>query len=282
MNNFSGWSELLGDLIDEIQKRLTLADLIRFGCVCSSWNSLSGSFLSHKGRLPWLIVPFFVDPNVGRETNCCSDGILGFFSILDGLTYKVEIPELLGRRICGTAFGWFITVHGNSEMQLLHPFTRKVVQLPALTKFPFAIGTRFSEEKGILLYLMQQGLDDTKNISECDSEYMRDINLYKAVTNSSQPTVVIAIPALYRQLYFCRPGKDNKWKRVVGKTVIYSDVTVYKEEFYAVRYTGEVDVIKGLDDADVSSDALLSGRERLGVLATCCFGKVRLVPMKVV
>ncbi|KAF9594127.1 hypothetical protein IFM89_028381 [Coptis chinensis] len=254
MNNFSGWSELLCDLAHEIQERLALDDLIRFSSVCSFWNSLSGSFLRHKGRLPWLIVPYYVDPNVGRDPNYCSDGILGFFSILDGLTYKLEIPELVGRRICGTAFGWFITVHGNSEMQLLHPFTRKVVQLPALTEFPYSVGTRFSEEEGFL-YQLQESLDDTENISEVNSDYMRDFHIYKAVTspgltNSSQPTVVIAIPMVYRQLYFCRPGKDSKWKRVIGKTAYYSDVTLYKGDFYAVRHTGEVDVVKNLDDAD--------------------------------
>ncbi|KAF9594128.1 hypothetical protein IFM89_028382 [Coptis chinensis] len=129
-NNCGGWSELLDDLTYEIQKRLTLVDLIRNSSVCSSWNSISDSFLRHRGRLPWLIVPFYVDPNVERDANYCSDDILGFFSILDDSTYKLEIPELVGRRICGTAFG-----------------------------------TRFSEEKGFL-YQLQGSLDDTENISE--------------------------------------------------------------------------------------------------------------------
>ncbi|KAF9609728.1 hypothetical protein IFM89_018176 [Coptis chinensis] len=50
----SSWSELPSELLNLITDRLMLPDLIRFGCVCKSWESLS-SPIRHKGCIPWLI-----------------------------------------------------------------------------------------------------------------------------------------------------------------------------------------------------------------------------------
>lgn len=117
-NNVGGWRELIPDLLHQIKRRLPLPDLIRFSCVCASWRSPSATEILHKDRLPWLIVPYVVDSNAppSKHHNYCRDGVLGLISILDGHTYKLEIPELHECRICGTSHGWLVTVHANSEM----------------------------------------------------------------------------------------------------------------------------------------------------------------------
>ncbi|KAF9620591.1 hypothetical protein IFM89_013617 [Coptis chinensis] len=156
MINEFDWSEVHQDLLDAMKEQLEeVPDLIRFACVCLLWRSVVSpdAVLGHKGRLPWFVVPYSIESTksgVGEEENYCRDGLLGFYSILDGITYKLETPELLGHQICGASFGWFITIHANSEMQLFQPFTKKLVYLPPFTKFPFCLSTRTSDEGGLI------------------------------------------------------------------------------------------------------------------------------------
>ncbi|KAF9592159.1 hypothetical protein IFM89_012588, partial [Coptis chinensis] len=214
-----------------------------------SWRSLS--VLRHKGRFPWLLVPCLLDYNIGEFENYSHDGVLGFFSILDGLTYKIEIPELLGRRILGVSFGWLITVHENSELQLLHPFSKKVVHLPPLTKLPHAFGTR-TDQNGVLFYLFGD-LFRLDEISDWPSNEVRDIFLYKAITSSnpdpdsSHSPIVIIMENNQRSLYYFRSGKDDCWAIVPGLHLNYDDFTFYKGDFYVLDFKGEVGIVKGLD-----------------------------------
>ncbi|KAF9620589.1 hypothetical protein IFM89_013615 [Coptis chinensis] len=62
------------------------------------------------------------------------------------------------------------------------------------------------------------------------------------------------MPMVSLRLYFCRPGKDESWNSIQGD-YHYSDITFYKGNLYALRCTGEVDVVNGLHDYDVSSTA---------------------------
>ncbi|KAF9618999.1 hypothetical protein IFM89_003902 [Coptis chinensis] len=193
-----------------------------FSCVCKSWRSLSPmALLRHsEGNLPWLILPYDYDPKPKPkpaswrpEYNYCCDGLLGFFSILDETTYLLEIPELYGRRICGSSFGWLITVHSNSEVQLLHPFSRKVVYLPPLTEFPYVLGTQQISEQngGILFYGFQTLRNCTTSIlnnMEWGFDHMRDLYIYKAIT-SPNVDIVIAIPWDRTMLLFYRPGEGK-------------------------------------------------------------------------
>ncbi|KAF9614318.1 hypothetical protein IFM89_018071 [Coptis chinensis] len=50
------------------------------------------------------------------------------------------------------------------------------------------------------------------------------------------------------------PRKDESWNSIQGD-YHYSDITFYKGNLYALRCTGEVDVVNGLHNYDVSSTA---------------------------
>ncbi|KAF9589222.1 hypothetical protein IFM89_020660 [Coptis chinensis] len=187
--------------------------------------------------------------NVGEFDNYCRDGLLGFFSILDGITYKIETPELRERRILGGSFGWFTTVHGNSEMQLFQPLTKKIVCLPALSKFPFVAGTRTDDEERLIYSLLLP--DET--VIDVASGYMRDTLLCKAMTffypdrSSSHPSIVVVLPGIFSRLHFCRPGKDDCWNVIPKGDYGYHDFTFYKGNFYALRINGTLDIMNCLD-----------------------------------
>ncbi|KAF9595294.1 hypothetical protein IFM89_038429 [Coptis chinensis] len=216
------WNKLPDDMLKLIVKHLGFPDFARFGSVCSSWRSLAsvGLHLHHKGgRLPWLIVPYYdvvgQAPPANTSDNYCPDPVLGFFSILDGAIHKVDIQELQGRRICGSSFGWLITVHGNSEFQLLRPFTGKVVNLPPLTTFPH-VG--ISEEKhNSLVYIVKDWFRVFPDMV-WDTNRMRNQYIYKAITSpNAESPIVIAIPHHHAMLLFYKPGEDNDdpfiWKK---------------------------------------------------------------------
>ncbi|KAF9606322.1 hypothetical protein IFM89_024990 [Coptis chinensis] len=246
------WSELLEELVYSISQRFLLPDMIRFGCVCPSWKSVSAPALRHKGRLPWLVVPYTADRNVDESDNYCRDGLLGFFSILDGITYKIETPELRERRILGASFGWFTTVHGNSEMQLFQPLTKKIVRLPAISKFPFVAGIRTDEEERLIYSVY---IPDGTVFDIGSGGYMRDTLLHKAKTffypdrSSSHPSIVVVLPGIFGccNLHFCRPGKDDCWNVIPKGDYGYHDFTFYKGNFYALRFNGTLDIMNGLD-----------------------------------
>ncbi|KAF9594099.1 hypothetical protein IFM89_027390 [Coptis chinensis] len=223
---------------------------------------LASTSTTRVGRLPWLIVPYYdvvgQAPPANTRDNYCPDPVLGFFSILDGAIHKVDIPELQGRRICGSSFGWLITVHGNSEFQLLRPFTGKVVNLPPLTTFPH-VG--ISEEKhNSLVYIVKDWFRVFPDMV-WDTNRMRNRYIYKAITSpNAESPIVIAIPYQHAMLLFYKPGEDNDdpfiWKKIRGGYVkggsrqrrpVYSDITFYKGDLYALRCRGEVDLVKGLD-----------------------------------
>ncbi|KAF9594201.1 hypothetical protein IFM89_028858 [Coptis chinensis] len=284
------WNKLPDDMLKLIVKHLAFPDFARFGSVCSSWRSLAsvGLHLHHKGgRLPWLIVPYYdvvgQAPPANTRDNYCPDPALGFFSILDGAIHKVDIPELQGRRICGSSFGWLITVHGNSEFQLLRPFTGKVVNLPPLTTvFPDMVW---------------------------DTNRMRNQYIYKVITSpNAESPIVIAIPYQLAMLLFYKPGEDNDvddpfiWKKIRGGHVkggsrqlcpIYSDITFYKGDLYALRCRGEVlyentrprdgQVRKAIRNAYQKSDGVMSNtvQELAALHALGLHNKMRTTPREV-
>ncbi|KAF6135641.1 hypothetical protein GIB67_028212 [Kingdonia uniflora] len=50
--------------------------------------------------------------------------------------HHLYLPELHGKRCCSTSHGWMVMVGDDPELCLLNPFTRAIIQLPSLTKFP--------------------------------------------------------------------------------------------------------------------------------------------------
>ncbi|KAF9588050.1 hypothetical protein IFM89_007291 [Coptis chinensis] len=253
------WSQLPDELLSLINERLSLLDLIRFSCVCPTWRSVSASEISHRRyQLPWLILPNEVEPNEEdssshdpfirfggiytlisrmhrKQDTIYRDGLLSFYSILESKIYKVEMPDK--HRICGTSYGWLITIGENSDMRLFHPFTGKVLDLPPL-KFRQCLRYKYRLGTGFL--------------------YNATINTNTNSRNATQTTFVIfvwmSVPSLHgkilcKRLLFTRPGKNDSWIAVgIECESHYNDLLYYKGEYYGLLFDGEVVVVKGLAD----------------------------------
>ncbi|KAL5720817.1 hypothetical protein ACHQM5_013449 [Ranunculus cassubicifolius] len=240
------WSHLSEHLFHFIAKKLELVDLIRFSCVCQPWKSLASSLLPPKLN-PWLIVPY--GGYKSREGTVWNNN-LGFFNLSNHTVYKVRMPEMAKRRICGSCRGgWLITLHDNGEIQLLHPFSKAVINLPPITELP-GVGGSFVDDDNDLVYDIPTGYGKEDHRNNIISTCIREFYIFKAVMSSynSRTGIVMAIHGLARHLAFCRPGKDQTWsplkEDVDGR---FTDITFYQGKFYAVQNGGSVFVVDGLD-----------------------------------
>ncbi|PIA37022.1 hypothetical protein AQUCO_03100047v1 [Aquilegia coerulea] len=219
---------LLRHLLNFVTKEMDLDELIRFSLVCQYWNSFAKPLLPPK-LLPLLIVPYDDDYiSSVTETDFVCNKTLGFFSFHNLKHYKVEIPQIADRRICGSCKGgWLITVHENGEIQALHPFTKSIFHLPPVSTLP----------------------DSSRHMVEIiTSSKMCAFTIYKAVMSSPCPTtsILMVIQGFGGRLAFCQPGKDRKWISVSGSGN-FDDVIFYQGHFYAVRDEGHVFVVCGLE-----------------------------------
>ncbi|KAF9588063.1 hypothetical protein IFM89_007304 [Coptis chinensis] len=244
LDSSCSWSQLPGELLSLINERLSLLDLIRFSCVCPTWRSVSASEISHRRyQLPWLILPNEVEPNSNEEGSSSRDrfrglsgmytrsrkqdsiyrdGLLSFYSILERKIYKVEIPNK--HRICGTYYGWLLTIGENSDMRLFHPFTGKVLDLPPL-KFRQCLRYKYRLETGFL---------------------------YNATINTNT-----------KECGICNIQVDEcpfaSWIALgIEREHHYNGLLYYKGEYYALRFGGDLVLVKGLDGAPLPTASLVT------------------------
>ncbi|PIA48051.1 hypothetical protein AQUCO_01400561v1 [Aquilegia coerulea] len=254
----SNMSQLPFDILDQIMDRLILPNLIQFGCVCTSWRSASAP-ARHKGLLPWLIVPIKNNSNNKETGNIWVDGNLGFYSILNKKLYMLNVLEIEDRRICGSSNGWLITVHENSDILLIHPFTREIIDLPSLVDFPGVHGIDFAEDMQ-LEYTVSNYNSSNPNRHRQSSVYARDRYIGKVVvsTRDKASLVVMVIAGPMRELYFWRPEiKGNTWIPVQGLGFNFYDLTYYNGKFYALNIHGNVYVVEGLDSRNPYTEAVI-------------------------
>ncbi|KAF9611548.1 hypothetical protein IFM89_032948 [Coptis chinensis] len=218
---------------------LTLPDLIRFGYVCRSWQSVSTPS-RHKGRLPWLIAPF--KNNLPENSSTWIDS-LPFYSVLDNIFYNLDLPEIIDRRICGSSNGWLMTVHENSDIQLLHPFSRKVIDLPSLLDMPGINGMKLLNGK------LQYKAKYLGRTAWEDSCLIRDTYIAKAII-SATPVPLVMVSNINDELIVCRPEIDYEWKNIENgerEMFGYNDVVYCEGKFYAVLFDGSLYVVEGLE-----------------------------------
>ncbi|KAF9588747.1 hypothetical protein IFM89_015474 [Coptis chinensis] len=281
-NSSGSWSQLPDELLSLINERLSLLDLIRFSCVCPTWRSVSASEISHRRyQLPWLILPNEVE-NISNEEGSSShdrfrgmytriscskedsiyrDGLLSFYSILERKIYKVEIPNK--HRICGTYYGWLLTIGENSDMRLFHPFTGKVLDLPPL-KFRQCLRYKYRLETGFLYNATIN--TNTKECGICNIQVDEVIpsNDPDCKSSVSHPCVVLSVPSrrgrmLHKQLFFTRPGTDDSWIALgIEREHHYNGLLYYKGEYYALRFGGDLVLVKGLDGAPLPTASLVT------------------------
>ncbi|KAK9742314.1 hypothetical protein RND81_03G163400 [Saponaria officinalis] len=122
------WSDLTPDLVCTIALKLeTFEDFINFSTVCRSWNHAS-SLIKHEWRAtpvaPWLLL--VENPN---ENSKCERMI---FNLENNKCYKFNLPEMIGARCWGSAYGWIAMVDRDLNAQLFNPITKARICFPSV------------------------------------------------------------------------------------------------------------------------------------------------------
>ncbi|KAL5980548.1 hypothetical protein ACLOJK_028456, partial [Asimina triloba] len=124
----SDWSDLPIELWKIVAEKLPLEDYNRFAGVCTTWRSLIQEIRPYK--FPWLV---FSD----LDSNRPEPNTHPFFNLLETKVCGLRVPQLRGKRCCGSSHGWLITAsqHSNS-FHLLTPFSGVEISLPPPSAFP--------------------------------------------------------------------------------------------------------------------------------------------------
>ncbi|KAF5746152.1 F-box protein SKIP23-like [Tripterygium wilfordii] len=224
------WASLKTDILEAIAKLLSVEDYIRAQAVCGPWQSvLKETPFKPKPhhQLPWLMLP---------ED---SSDICRFYSFYDRKVHTKELPELCGRRCCGSSCGWMVMVDKSPDVFLLNPVTRSQIQLPPITTFPEIVGFGVSE-LGREEYIFRNDLGDEERRS---GEFMKYCFFDKVtVVENPFPSGGYMAMGIYGDLghlAFCREG-DQRWTLVhqQDELIFFYDVVYWKGNFYAVDSAG--------------------------------------------
>ncbi|KAF9599822.1 hypothetical protein IFM89_001768 [Coptis chinensis] len=221
----SRWSELAPELLDFISKKLTnYVDYVRVRAVCPSWRSNLPKKPFHLlTQLPWLLLPQF-------NTNTISETYCSFFNLVDNKTYRLELPEVLGKgkKCWGSPHGWLVVLREEGpSFSLLNPLTRAQIHLPSLYLSPST-----SPIGNIVLPWDYVG-------------YLRNCCVVKAVlfANPSESTDFVVMVILEEGpcgLAFYKSG-TVAWILITDtEDIIFQDIVCFKGQFYAADSKGNV------------------------------------------
>ncbi|XP_038717189.1 uncharacterized protein LOC120010462 [Tripterygium wilfordii] len=227
----SDWAHLNKDLLEAIIKLLRFDDYIRVQAVCKLWRSVVKQIpILHEPhqQLPWLIMP-------DDSSDTCR-----FYSFSTNKFHRIELPELRGRRICGSSHGWMVVVDKRPGVFLLNPLTRSQIPLPPITTFPEIVDFWISE-------LGEEEYHYPNNRLMRSGEFMRD-RFFEKVILSVNPSlnsdyIVMAIYGDNHDLAFCREGDDGWTSLLHEEKFGFFDVVYWKESFYALNSDGNVVVL---------------------------------------
>ncbi|KAF7030248.1 hypothetical protein CFC21_041835 [Triticum aestivum] len=145
-----GWASLPTDIVGLITCRLLagdgdgdVVDYIAFRAVCSGWRACTPTARDPTLRDPRLRPRGWValcDGDAVRPDDACE---IVFFHTRTARRLRVLLPELRQHRIVGFTDGLLILVHKRTtEVRVLHPFTRVVVDFPPLAPVYHAVVRR--------------------------------------------------------------------------------------------------------------------------------------------
>ncbi|XP_074374740.1 putative F-box protein At5g55150 [Apium graveolens] len=271
MDDHVNWDELPSELLELIANKLSSCeDIVRFSAVSKSWKSvLSGLSEDEKPVLPPESPILFLAEQVaeGGALSCDfndeyeegleedgGDGLVGttrgLYRLATGKTCNIELPEASGKLILGTNKGWLLTLGIDLEINLLHPLSRKQIQLPPIGAFP---RHNFSlPEKDFDMFIRKVAMS---------SKIQSNKNLVTGSGTYSPNPLVMTIYGEGDYLGFARLG-DKVWTNI---EILFSiqDIAYYNGKFYAVNSQGDVFV------CDIDDDYNNGGRARGTKIASC-------------
>jgi hypothetical protein len=124
------WTLLPLELLELISENLTsISDYVHFRVVCTAWHVASSPHPHHlPPQLPWLILPRGVDD--GEDIHLGSS--LSLYDLSQSRTHVLDLPEIQGKRICGSSQGWLV-LEKDRGVWLFNPVTRNEISLPSLS-----------------------------------------------------------------------------------------------------------------------------------------------------
>lgn len=238
----SDWSQLVSDISESILRRLSLANVIRFQTVCSSWCCVAQAYMSSPSRTPFLEAPWLMlnaDEDEGSRNN------YSFFSLEEKRVFKLKtMREETPKGYCmGSSHGWLVLVDQNADPYLLNPLSGAQIQLPGLRSFPSVVDINHCAEGG-LFFQFRVGNCVEINFFESMKELQE--KLYYGVVLSLDPSqnsnyVVVVLYYYGRKLSFCKSG-DETWTDLSILQSMYCAITYYNDELYALTEDGKVEV----------------------------------------
>ncbi|CAD6253352.1 unnamed protein product [Miscanthus lutarioriparius] len=213
------WSRLPEDLLVSVLRALHVADAVRSGAVCTSWNEAYAAF--RRFRVPSPKQP----PCLLYASEALAPGAAALHCPVTGATLRIPFPQapLARRPLLGSGHGWLVTADEASDLHLLNPVTCAQVALPPITAIHHVrSGT---DEQGDPAYFVYENLPEynySTHRFEVDTEptILEPVDrshewMYYRVVLSASPSagracVVLLLHMPQGEVSFARLG-DDRW-----------------------------------------------------------------------
>ncbi|KAK3118927.1 hypothetical protein QOZ80_9BG0710730 [Eleusine coracana subsp. coracana] len=244
-----GSLELPVEILTDILSMLEIPDLLRAGCVCSSWHTaytiLLSSGLYKRQQTPCL---FYTSKSAG-------DDAAFLYSLAEKRVYKLTLPEPLIRSmyLIGSSNGWLVTADERSELHIVNPITGEQIALPSVTTIeqvkPIFDDLGSVQECELMQYYGEEEIGDPYVLT---LDKLRDKLYVKAFVFSDASMgryIVVLIHNPICQLSFALEG-DSKWTWL-PPGADYEDCIYVDGLLYAITCLG------GIHAFDVTGPAVL-------------------------
>ncbi|CAN6381557.1 unnamed protein product [Urochloa humidicola] len=234
-----GIESLPVDILMDIFALLEIPDLVRAGCVCSSWHSaftiLRSSEIYRRPQTPCLL---YTSESDGDNVAC-------LYSLAEKRVYKLALPDTPIRRmhLIGSHNGCLVIADEMSELHIINPITGELVALPSVTTIE-QVKPIFDHAGALQEYELSQyfGEEEIADPSFYAPDSLRD-HLYAKAFVFPDPATESYIVALIHnpvnQLSFTRVG-DSEWTWL-PPSGDYEDCIYIDGVLYALRGTGAID-----------------------------------------
>ncbi|XP_024021431.1 F-box protein SKIP23-like [Morus notabilis] len=233
------WASLPKHLLDLTLGKLgSFTDYIQFGAVCIRWHSIlidnpnKQNELMRHHQVPVLLFP-------GKEEDTWS-----IYNITNNKFLELKLSLSYKRRFSGSSEGWLVIGNKDHTVTLHKPdFIDYKVENSQLANYE-------SIDLPCLFDPPDEEDDLDPEILEYFGEEAYDYRIAKALI-TADPLInpdnctIFMIFGGYNEIAFRRYKKDTEWVRIADRH--YDDIIHYKNNFYAVDYSGRL-VSFNIDD----------------------------------